>query len=621
MRALVLLILTCMSACGLSVAHGATREVLYVQMKEAPAIDAGAPDARRGRRMEGADPRQTHLRDVLPRDAAAMARFEALPALAGWLVSLPPTLIPPVRAALRHAPAVAFVAWHGIDTDPGDLLIDPRPPPTPPPASRVPRTLALGIIDLGADLSHPLLARAFGRVHGQPGTPGLAGDGRLVRSHGTAMAGIYAQLLTGMPLTASGFELPWLKLPRPVTLSDTLIARAGPETRAGRSDLLRALNWMMTPGTSRPLPDVINYSQGNGRLCSAAGRCRAARWTAVTQVLDRLVDEHHVTLVKSAGNHGDGDEDTMTVPGDTWNGITVGNMHAFDWTSCTPGAERAGHKIYRTSSVGPAATTLRRLDLVAPGVRITTTGVDPTWCERLCDRRQDLSCTFCARLGRHDRVRGGFWKTNSGTSPAAAVVGALALYLIDEGVRDPRAVKAVLINSADAWTSDGTPPPQVQGNGRGCRDDVLARRHGPYGHGSHYDRRYGYGYLNPAQAVVTARHARLGTVDASTPRCYGARLEPWDKLTLVWHRHAHAARPTTLDLALLDAHTLVPIDIDHGRLFDNLRQVSNGRGAAAVARARDVVVRVDAMGRERYALASRRALTPLARCPESRSRR
>jgi len=591
----------------------AAREVLFVQMKDAPDLAPGDFAARVQRHDESADAVQRELRGRLPQRLAQAATFETLPALNGWLVTLPQGQARAARRALQAAAEVAFVAWHGAAAEPPDAIADAAPPPASLAAADDAPRLTLGIIDLGADLSHPLLAHTLGRVHAQAGTPGVAGDGRVLRSHGTAMIGVYAQLLSGTALRASGVVQPWLRLPRAVSLSDTLIAHAGPETRAGRSDLLRALDWMMTPAADRPRPDLINYSQGNGRLCAAAP-CRRAPRTAVTRVLDRLIDVAPLTLVKSAGNQGHGNDDTMTVPGDTWNGITVGNMHAYDWTHCVPGEVRATHKIYRTSSVASAAGE-RGLDLVAPGVRITTTGADPAYCRRECGRRPDLRCSFCARLGRLDAARGGYWKTNSGTSPAAAIVGAVALYLIDEGLRDPRAVKAVLVNSADAWTSGGAPHPQLRGDGRGCRDDDAARRHGPYPYGSHYDRSYGYGYLNPARAAASAANTQIGIADASTPRCYAARLAPWDKLTLVWHRHAQEEEPADLRLALLDARTLTLVDGDEARRPDTLRQVSNGRGTQARPRARELIVRVEAAARERYALASVRALTPLARCP------
>lgn len=364
------------------------------------------------------------------------------------------------------------------------------------------------------------------------------------------------------------------------------------------------------------MPDLINYSQGNGRLCE--GACGQRAWTAVTRAIDRLVDEQGIVFVKSAGNHGYAADTTMTVPGDTWNGITVGNMHAFDWPHCRAGSERSQHKIYRSSSVAPAAAATRLLDLVAPGVRIGTTGVDPAYCRRVCARHTEVRCDFCARLGAPDPVRKGHWKENSGTSPAAAIVSAVALALMDAGLRDPRAVKAVLINSAQAWTSGGAPPPRTRADGHGCLDDPQASQHGPYRFGSHYDRNYGYGYLDPARAVAIGPHTQLATIAADHSHCYSTHLEAWDKLTLTWHRHVGdgSGLPLApLQLTLLDADNAARIDGDDAPRLDNVRQVSNGRGEDATPRARDLIVRVDAAASETYALAGARALVRLPACP------
>jgi hypothetical protein len=619
-----LLMLAPASAVRAEAAEGALL-ILLSDQSDAPSLT----DRRRARHtafLARAARSEAAIRQALPAAVRKPARFEALPALNAWLLHAPERSLAEAYAAINAASArlgIAHVARHGLNVSPPDALPTAGTAPLEAAADLSPRR-TLGIIDLGADLSHPLLQRALGRVHVQPGTPGAGADGRLIRSHGTAMAGVYAQLLQGQPLRAGGVDLPWLRLPRAIALTDTLVAHAGPETRAGRSDLARALNWMLTPTPERPLPDVINYSQGNGRLCaSGTPDCDPATWAGVTRVIDRLIDELGVTVVKSAGNRGDRDDNTMTVPGETFNGITVGNMHAFDWQACAASAERRAHKIYRTSSVAPAAPAPRLLDVVAPGVRIDTTGVNPAYCRTVCDRRSDLPCSFCPRLGRFEAARHSYWKVNSGTSPAAAVVGALALSVIDEGLRDPRAVKALLINSADTWTSADTPHPRVRGNGGGCEADVTAARHAPYPYGAHYDRRYGWGYVNPARLARERAHTVVDSADG--PRCYAATLEAWDKITLVWHRHVRSCAGCEMDassalnrlhLDLVSAQDARTIDSDRGQSpLDNVLQVSNGRGPAAAPRARAVIVRVDAAAAESYALASPRALTRLPSCP------
>ena len=597
--------------------------VVVAQMRDPPATATGDLAARVAAFDGAASTTRAQLLAALPRDIARDASLEALPALNAWLITLPAGTAAIARAALSGSDLpVAYLSLPVGDATPGDAVPDTLPAIGLPHRPRPARRLTLGLIDLGADRAHPAIAAALGEMHFQPGTPGAGGDGRLLRSHGTAMAGIYAQLLAGTALRAGDVVQPWLRLPRAVTLSDTLVAHAGPETPAGRPALLRALNWMLMPAADRPRPDVINYSQGNGRLCRPGAACRPAPWHGVTRAIDRLVDEQGITIVKSAGNLGDGDN-TMTVPGETFNGITVGNMHAFDWQSCAPGAARHSHKIYRTSSIAPAAPAPRLLDVVAPGVRIGTTGVNPAYCRTVCDERPGLPCSFCQRLGRFDAERKAYWKENSGTSPAAAVVGALALYLIDEGLRDPRAVKALLINSADTWTSDDASPPRVRGNGGGCDTDVAASRHAPYPFGAHYDRRYGWGYVNPARLA----QERVNTLSDRTDRarCYAATLDAWDKITLVWHRHVRvcagcdseaSSTLVRLRLGLLSAEDGRTIDRDVGQSpLDNVLQVSNGRGPTATPGTQRVILRIDAAAPEAYALASPQALTRLPSCP------
>lgn len=622
-RSLPCLLLAALLAVGLSAparAAGPARMVsLLVLMKQGEDLAADFKST--------AAVREALIRRHLGEAGGEAAILEALPALNAWLVHVPAPVAGPALGALVTATHVNGPLAYA------EALAEASLPLPPPPAAGMHDGGApasgqtLAVIDLGADGTHPLLRRSLGQLHYQPGAPGADGSGRLLRSHGTAMAGIYAQLASGSPLSVGDVVLPWTRLDGGIAVGHTLIAHAGPETRAGRNEFLRALEWLLTPAVGRPSPDLISYSQGNGRLCETAAGCDDGTWSGVTRIVDRLVDEG-LLFVKSAGNRGHASFNSMTVPGDTYNGITVGNMHAFDWTSCGPSAVRERHKIYATSSVGPADGP-RLLDLVAPGVRVTTTGVDPAWCRTQCRDGSATPCAFCVRLGRPDGTRGGHWKTNSGTSPAAALVGGVALRLRQDGLRDPRLVKAVLINSAQAWDSGGAPHPATRGNGRGCATDVNATRHRPWPFGAHHDRSYGWGYVDPRRALAEARHARLGTIAAGQAVCYRTRLEPWDKLTLTWHRHAAvctdcdrwpALAPLDLELHTDDAASRL-IDRDaHRTAQDNVVQVSNGRGPDARPSARSVVARVNSaatQGAETYALAGPRRMEKLPRCPPS----
>jgi serine protease AprX len=602
--------------------------------------------ARRAAFETGASAAQAEIVGALPPEDRGTATLEPLPAFDAFLLRVPAAAAERVyrglrRAAQSSASGLAWVSRAEDATDAGGAAesavgtasAEHVGAPTPAEVEAEPSApVVIGIIDTGADAEHPLLRHALGRVYFEPGTPGSRRDGHFLRSHGTAMLGIYSQFVEGMVLEMDGAPQPWLAAAQPFALRATIVARAGPERPSGRAQFARALHWMVAPDAARPVPDVLNYSQGNGALCTATrpADCRRLPWYGVTRVLDRAIDELGIVVVKSAGNRGYGAATTMTVPGDTYNGITVGNMQSSDRVACAPSPERARHAIYRTSSVAPPRDGgPRLLDLVAPGVRVATAGVDPAYCNRRCREGVGLDCGFCPRLGQPTARAGDFRKLNTGSSPAAAMVGALAAEFIALGEHDPMRIKAILINSADAWTSGGEPPPRTP-----CANMSEGLAHHAYPSGAHYDRSYGWGYLNPAQARTERPYALRAELSPAGAQCYTAELQPWDKVTLVWQRRVGRCetcggagwyRLSPLELTLYDARGRRRLDRDlHADPRDNVRQVSNGRGARSRPRARPVIVRVataamqldglPAQG-EPYALASRRPLTPLARCP------
>ncbi len=582
---------------------------------------------------------QHEITKLLPPRARRASTFEALPPLNAWLLHVPSPFVASAFAALTaatHVPhaSLAYVARHGVDeeapiTNKWDgNCANCQPAPAPITANSTP---VLAILDSGADATHPLLSAALGPFHFQNRTPGATFKSDLLRSHGSAMLGIYAQQARGDTLLANG--VPVNQRAPPFPIAATLVGHAGPETRTGRTQLVRNLAWLLAPSAARPWPDLLNYSQGNGALCTnEAPTCARTPWAGVTRALDRAIEEYALVVVKSAGNRGYAEHTTMTVPGDTYNGIVVGNMHAFDWETCKPSADRLRHKVYRTSSPAPPPSGPRLLDLVAPGIRVATAGVDPAYCLSRCAEDRELTCAFCARLGTATETDTDFRKLNSGSSPAAAIVGAVAARLLNQGYREPMRIKAILINSADAWSSGGRPPPATRGDGAGCAQDPYAAAHGAYPYGAHYDRSYGWGYLNPEQAQQQAPYARTGELPAQTSQCFRTELAPWEKITLAWQRRVGSCqqcnghdwyRLSPLSLALFEDRTGYPLlDRDVGRhAEDNVQQVSNGRGKHAQPSAR-VIVRVslpaaaiDGAGSEPYALASARALTLLAACP------
>lgn len=580
---------------------------------------------RRAAYAEGAPALESALAAMLPPDVSY--EIEALPALYGLLLHVPLATAETVARRLRAPGTAALPSLASVSLHPGIA----RPPPAGTRAATK-RTdgegLVLAIFDRGVDPTHPWLRAAFGEIAIRPGALPARAPSALLRSHGTAMLGIYAQVARGRPLRALGVEV--LAAGPAFRFAAAMAASAGPETAAGRTALARNLAWLAE--ADAPVPDILNYSQGNGPLCVGQTDCAAPAWHGVTRLLDRLAEELDVLVVKSAGNAGFAPGGSLTVPADSFNGLVVGNMFAFDRHTCRPSADRSQHHVYRTSSVAPAPEVAPRLlDLVAPGVRIATAGVDPAYCLARCGGARGPPCAFCPRLGRPRARRGGFYKDNTGTSPAAAVAGAVAARLLHAGPRDPLRAKAVLINSASTWTSGGQPHPLVPQSGD-CPSLPEPPGHVPWRFGSRYDRTYGWGYLDAAAAAAQAPYARRDALAPGETRCYRATLAPWDKVTLVWQRRvgscagcsgdgAFALSPLVLELRVPD-HGFAVLDRDtQADPADNVQQVSNGRGPAANPRRREVeiVVRlsataIDGADGEPYALAAPAPLTRLAAC-------
>jgi hypothetical protein len=575
----------------------------------------------------------TRLGTPLPADVRGQLRVEVLPSLAAVLAFVPQAqATAAARAwhdtAVAKAPGVAALLRLGDPPSTDPAVSSPQAPrfpragndsgPRAAPASCQGKPsgpgAVLAIFDNGAAADHPWLKRGLGRLHFQPGTPGGTDTPGLRHSHGTAMLGIYAQAALGLPLTTDDAEIAPV-ITTPFAIADTLIALAGPETGAGQVALARNLDWMLSAPRGRPFPDVLNYSQGNGPLCVPGEgiACADDGWAGITRLLDRAISDYAILVVKSAGNAGyDATRTTMTVPGDSFNALVVGNMHAFDWTRCQPGGPRTRHRAHRHSSVGPRPPA-ELIDVVAPGVRIDTAGVDPAWCLAVCEN--PAACDFCARLGRRapegDLIR----KRNSGTSPAAAMAGVAALRVMQTGVDAPLAVKAVLINSADAWLSNGEPVPLTRA--AACAAENPPVPHGPAPTGVHVDRLYGRGYLHPTRAVAEAKQVDTGTLAPGERRCLtAAGPGPW-KFTLSWSIHDFAQpgparlqlRELARDVRVMPTHptqTTLQLAVTPADVGDR----HAGRAMIAIERPGDE----DAADPTHYALAASAALEKLE-CP------
>ena len=578
------------------------------------------------------------LAAALPATLRPELRIEVLPTLAAVLAFVP-----------LESAASAAQAWQGQSGQPllnrlaysgrlGDPAPDVSGTGTPPAVLSKAHTSSdnaapchgksaqegrvLAIFDNGAAAEHPWLKAGLGRLHFQPGTPGGPDTPGLRRSHGTAMLGIYAQAALGRSLTTDSAPLlPDLR--QPIAIADTLIALAGPETPQGQVALARNLDWMLMASGDRPFPDILNYSQGNGAACVPAETpaCADEGWAVISRLLDRASADYAVLIVKSAGNAGfDALRTRVTVPGDSFNALVVGNMHAFDWNECTPGGSRARHRLHRQSSVG-ARTGPSLIDLVAPGVRIDTAGVDPAWCRRVCEDAE--ACAFCRRLGHRRPGSDAPHKTNSGTSPAAAVAGVAALRLMQSGLVNPLAVKAVLMNSAEPWDSHGTPVPDVAL--ADCGKVEVSSLHGPASRFATADRQYGLGYLDAARALAGAEHVVVDALAADERRCFALTGDgPW-KLTLTWGvQEMSMARHARLALRDLSSGTVAatehPLD---STLQLGLKgtHAAHASAVAGTAKLSATVIEISQRGAETaatsavFALAASSSVQRLARCP------
>jgi hypothetical protein len=200
-------------------------------------------------------------------------------------------------------------------------------------------------------------------------------------------------------------------------------------------------------------------------------------------------------------------------------------------------ASRADDVIANSSSGGPTPGGRKKPDLAAPG----------------------SSLLMPSHYGPAT------WNRASGTSFSAPAVAGVAALLVDAGVGDPRAVKAVLINSAD----------------------TIA------GGGDAWHPRFGWGYLNGERALAWRPNVVLaslsGTAGDAPVRFFEREAAATTKATAVWHRHvAYDVGEWVTTSPLLDVDLLLYAR-DTGELrassrsaIDNVEQVGDGHVEGAV---------------------------------------
>ncbi len=282
-------------------------------------------------------------------------------------------------------------------------------------------------------------------------------------------------------------------------------------------------------------PEVINFSFGYTDTMTQD-------YDNASAFVDAFIYKYDILIVKSAGNRGWSDYNpTLTSPGMAYNGLTVANMN--DWNT----ADRSDDVIRFTSSVGPTPGGRRKPDIAAPGTNVIS--ANSSWA---------TSADYISKTG---------------TSMAAPHVGAAVLLLNDSGNTNPVSQKAVLINTADAYTSKDNRYPS---------DDEAV-------HYSNWDKAYGWGYMNLQEAwnhrndyFESSVIPRNNTAAADDYKLFKGEMSAGQKATLVWSKrgvYIGGTAPTTsyplsdLDLAVYDESDSQVIAVDD-TVIDNVQQVS-----------------------------------------------
>ncbi len=411
----------------------------------------------------------------------------------------------------------------------------------------------IGLIDSGVAVKHAGLLKKKIIVRKEADSGYYDFPDGIRSAHGTGVACIYAGIGT-------------FSYPRDIGIAHgarTIVTGLAGEGVGEAKDLFQTfstMDWMLT--RSEIKPTVINYSFGNGlHACEA---CRD--WSGLAKTVDYVINKHKIMWVKSAGNLGFVDStagepyaSTMTVPADNYNGLTIANMSPtiIQEGIATQTPDRQLHSIAARSSRGPTIGGRKKPDLSAPG--------DDTWTCAPDPEQYSFSYTEAMHYASGYRLMGG-------TSSAAPHVGAAILLMQDAGIDNPMMEKALLLNSADAWTDNNLPGPH---------DNVIYQNAHYAVMGSHWNRTYGWGYMNLQKAYDERNNLLLDRVTPQeSVKEYEAILPVGAKVTLVHERRVGYSTNNTewklspLSLEIVNAETNAVLMKDDSPI-DSVHQVSN----------------------------------------------
>ncbi len=409
-----------------------------------------------------------------------------------------------------------------------------------------------GLVDTGVDATHPALSshRFFTDIVGDTGFHGTHVTGIVASTDGTFRGGAYGL--------------------------DAICSALGGSTSTSMASFDRLLS------SSDEVPEVINHSWGYGTA--------TADDSPMTRFCDAVVHDLFTMVTKSVGNGGCSSTTTsLTYPGPAYNILVVANMNDQNTTS------RSDDFISADSSRGPTASGRRKPDLSAPG-----SGTDPG-CPQTNDGL-DIVSTYSGWASDVDFVSA--W----GTSMAAPHVASGILLLVESGVLTPMAQKAILINTAETWSDNGTDTPL---------DDAPLI-------GDQWNKTYGWGALDLQNAYFHRLDYFMGQVNprnqAGSVRFFRGPLSNGDKLSLVWERRVGSNgddSPNTwhalsdLNLRLYDANTqqLRDYDLDSN---DNVHQVSAPTSFQGIAKVYSWSTAFEGAASETFALATEEGWESLA---------
>lgn len=363
----------------------------------------------------------------------------------------------------------------------------------------------IGLIDSGIATEHPSLQGKEIYIRKESNSKYKNFKNGVRSAHGTGVACIY----TGM-----GSEL----FPQDLGVahgSYKIVSGLSGESVDQEEEVLQTLgtlDWMLARAPERP--HIINYSIGHGLV----GCEHCPPWSGLARVVDYVINHYQILWVKSAGNNGypkPPAHSSMTIPADNYNGLTVANMNTCvkSILNLVPFPNRFLHSIYHSSSRGPTLDGRKKPDLAAPGHDTWTCAPDPAV----------YPFQYSESMNYHDGYR-----FMGGTSSATPHVGGAIVLLRQAGITSPIAQKALLINSADAWTDNDQPGPDDPNHPPGTHYQVM---------GSEWNKTYGWGYLNMQKAFDQRNYVKIDHLTLAAPKkVYDAHLSVGSKVTLVHER-------------------------------------------------------------------------------------